>query len=54
LARTPAELIMKISGHKTLKDFCKYIKIAPEQAGQRIKEVWKERGEIGSGKLDNE
>lgn len=37
---------MKISGHKSLKDFYKYIKIAPEQAGQRIKEIWKNRGEI--------
>ena len=46
LAGTPVELIMKISGHKSLKDFYKYIKIAPEQAGQRIKEIWKNRGEI--------
>ncbi len=40
------KLIMKISGHKSLKDFYKYIKIAPEQAGERIKEIWKNRGEI--------
>ena len=46
LAGTPVELIMKISGHKSLKDFYRYIKIAPEQAGQRIKEIWQERGEI--------
>ena len=39
-------LIMKISGHKSLKDFYKYIKIAPEQAGQRIKELWQKRGEL--------
>ena len=51
LAGTPVELIMKISGHKSLKDFYKYIKIAPEQAGQRIKEIWKGRGEIGSQKV---
>jgi site-specific recombinase XerD len=50
LAGTPVELIMKISGHKSLKDFYKYIKIAPEQAGQRIKEIWKGRGEIGADK----
>jgi hypothetical protein len=37
---------MKISGHKSLKDFYKYIKIAPEQAGQRIKQIWQERGEL--------
>jgi site-specific recombinase XerD len=48
LAGTPVELIMKISGHKSLKDFYKYIKIAPEQAGQRIKEIWQKRGEINS------
>ncbi|HVX28429.1 MAG TPA: tyrosine-type recombinase/integrase [Parafilimonas sp.] len=46
LAGTPVELIMKISGHKSLKDFYRYIKIAPEQAGQRIKEIWSIRGEI--------
>ena len=46
LAGTPVELIMKISGHKSLKDFYKYIKIAPEQAGQRIKELWQKRGEL--------
>jgi len=48
LAGTPVELIMKISGHKSLKDFYKYIKIAPEQAGQRIKEIWRGRGELKS------
>ncbi|MEP7376803.1 MAG: site-specific integrase [Chitinophagaceae bacterium] len=46
LAGTPVELIMKISGHKSLKDFYRYIKIAPEQAGQRIKELWQKRGEL--------
>ena len=46
LAGTPVELIMKISGHKSLKDFYKYIKITPEQAGLRIKEIWQKRGEI--------
>ncbi len=51
LAGTPVELIMKISGHKSLKDFYKYIKIAPEQAGQRIKEIWKGRGQIGAEKV---
>ncbi|MDQ2720617.1 MAG: site-specific integrase [Bacteroidota bacterium] len=46
LAGTPVELIMKISGHKSLKDFYKYIKIAPEHAGHRIREIWQHRGEI--------
>ena len=49
LAGTPVELVMKISGHKSLKDFYRYIKIAPEQAGQRIKELWQQRGELKVG-----
>jgi integrase len=48
LAGTPVELIMKISCHKSLRDFYRYIKIAPEQAGQRIKEIWQNRGEMKS------
>jgi integrase len=44
LAGTPVELIMKISGHKSVKDFYKYIRITPEEAGQKIKELWKNRG----------
>ena len=46
LAGTPPELIMKISGHKSIKDFYKYIRISPEEAGQKIKEIWKRRGEM--------
>ncbi len=37
---------MKISGHKSLRDFYKYIRISPEEAGQKIKELWQQRGEI--------
>jgi site-specific recombinase XerD len=44
LAGTPVELIMKISGHKSVKDFYKYIRITPEEAGHKIKELWKTRG----------
>ncbi len=44
LSGTPVELIMKISGHKSVKDFYKYIRITPEEAGQKIKELWKNRG----------
>jgi integrase len=44
LAGTPVELIMKISGHKSVKDFYKYIRITPEEAGQKIKELWNDRG----------
>jgi hypothetical protein len=35
---------MKISGHKSVKDFYKYIRITPEEAGQKIKKLWKNRG----------
>lgn len=46
LAGTPVELIMKISGHKSVKDFYKYIRISPEEAGQKIKELWQQRGDM--------
>lgn len=48
LAGTPVDLIMKISGHKSLRDFYKYIRITPEEAGQKIRQIWLERGTIGS------
>lgn len=37
LAGTPVDLIMKIRGHKSLRDFYRYIKITPEEAGQKIR-----------------
>lgn len=43
---TPVELIMKISGHRSIRDFYKYIRITPEEAGKKIKEIWERRGEI--------
>ena len=46
LAGTPVSLIMKISGHKSEKDFYKYIRISPEAAAYKIKDIWKERGEM--------
>jgi len=46
LAGTPVELIMKISGHKSVKDFYKYIRITPEEAGLKIKELWQQRGQM--------
>ncbi len=51
LAGTPVELIMKISGHKSVKDFYKYIRVTPEEAGQKIKELWNKRG--GMRAFDN-
>lgn len=49
LAGTPVELIMKISGHKSLRDFYRYIRITPEEAGQKMKEIWEKRGDIKAG-----
>jgi integrase len=46
LAGTPIDLIMKISGHKSLRDFYRYIRITPEEAGQKIKEIWLNRGDM--------
>lgn len=46
LAGTPVELIMKISGHKSLRDFYKYIRITPEEAGRKIKEIWQQRNDL--------
>ncbi len=46
LSATPVELIMRISGHKSVKDFYKYIRITPEEAGNKIKELWVQRGEM--------
>jgi site-specific recombinase XerD len=43
LAGTPVELIMKISGHKSVKDFYKYIRVSPEQAATKMKELWEAR-----------
>jgi integrase len=46
LAGTPVELIMKISGHKSVKDFYKYIRITPEEAAKIIHELWLKRGDM--------
>lgn len=46
LAGIPVELIMKISGHKRTKDFYRYIRITPEEAANRIKELWLTRDDM--------
>jgi integrase len=43
LAGTPVELIMKISGHKSIKAFYRYIRVSPEEAAGKIKEIWEAR-----------
>lgn len=50
LAGTPVKLIMKISGHKTEKDFYKYIRVAPEEAARVIQNLWLERNEMAAFK----
>jgi len=54
LAGTPVELIMKISGHKSVKDFYKYIRITPEEAGHKIKELWRSRGGMNAFNITTE
>jgi integrase len=44
LAGTEISLIMKISGHKTHKDFFKYIRINQEEAALKVQEIWNARG----------
>ncbi|WP_018629346.1 site-specific integrase [Niabella aurantiaca] len=46
LAGTPVELIMKISGHKRTKDFYKYIRITPEEAARKIRDLWLARNDM--------
>jgi len=50
LAGTPVELIMKISGHKSLKDFYRYIGVTPDQAAYQIEKIWKEREQVSAGR----
>lgn len=42
----PIELIMKIGGNKRTKDFYKYIRITPEEAANKIKELWLARDDM--------
>lgn len=47
LMGTEVSLIMSISGHKTLTDFYKYIRIAKEElAANQIKEIWVNRNNM--------
>jgi len=39
---------MKISGHKSLRDFYRYIRITPEEGAQKIREIWQQRGDIAA------
>jgi integrase len=44
LQGTEISLIMKISGHKTMREFQKYVRINHEQAAHKIQEIWTARG----------
>jgi len=46
LAGTEISLIMKISGHKTHKDFFKYIRVTQEEAARKIQEIWISRNNM--------
>jgi integrase len=39
-------LIMKITGHKTHKDFFKYIRISEEHAARKIQDIWTTRNNM--------
>jgi len=43
LKSTPTIFIMKISGHKTERNFLKYIKVDEQVAAERMLEFWKTR-----------
>jgi len=45
LKGTPALFIMKISGHRTERNFLKYIKVDEQVAAQKMLEFWRSREE---------
>lgn len=44
---TPISIIMGISGHKDVKTFLNYVKSSSDEKAEQLRELWKERGEIG-------
>jgi len=46
LAGTPVKLIMSITGHKSEKDFYRYIRISPEEGALKIQKLWEERNSM--------
>jgi integrase len=47
LAGTPLNLVQQITGHKSIKDFLKYIKISELEAAQKVQEIWQSRNGMG-------
>lgn len=48
LAGTDISLIMKITGHKTHKDFFKYIRVTQEEAARQIQGIWELRNNMAA------
>jgi len=48
LAGVDINLIMKISGHRSVRDFFKYIRVDQEQAARKIHEIWKQRSNMSA------
>ncbi|HYD22667.1 MAG TPA: tyrosine-type recombinase/integrase [Flavipsychrobacter sp.] len=46
MASTDVHLIMRISGHKSLRDFFKYIRCSEQHAALKIQEIWKQRNNL--------
>ena len=46
LVGTPVALIMKISGHKSLKDFTSVLKLRLSKRGKELKSYGRKRGEL--------
>ncbi len=51
LSGIPVDLITKISGHKSLNDFYRYIKVTPGQAAYQIEKIWREREQVLAGQV---
>jgi len=46
LKGTPPLFIMKISGHRSEKNFLKYIKVDKQVAAEKMLEFWKSQGNL--------
>ncbi len=53
LQGTEVSLIMKISGHKTIREFQKYVRINHEEAAHKIQEIWTARNGMAAFALPN-
>ena len=51
LAGTDITLIMKASGHKTHREFLKYIRVSQEEAAHRMQAIWESRNNMSAFSL---